>query len=107
MVFLGEVKSVSAQYAFIACADTFALYNRDIFVMPTSYPPSGLRVGDRVRFALDMQSGDRPRAKDIENIPDELSSPTSAGASDVAFEGEVKSVSAQYAFISCADTFAH
>merc|ERR1711988_1296851 len=49
----GKIKSMGTDFSFISCDETFALYHRDVILLPSELP-EGLMVGDMVQFAVEM-----------------------------------------------------
>jgi hypothetical protein len=60
----GSLKSLSARnsYGFIVCAQTEALYSRDVYV-DESLLPEGAQRGDRLKFTFDLNERGHPKAK--------------------------------------------
>jgi len=58
----GTIKSLIAKgHGFIECAQTFMLYNCDIYIDLTTVP-KGAVVGSRVRFTVAANPGEHPKA---------------------------------------------
>lgn len=58
----GTIKSLIAKgHGFIECAQTFMLYNCDIYIDLTTVP-KGASVGSRVRFTVAANPGEHPKA---------------------------------------------
>jgi len=62
---IGVVKTFSADngFGFIACEATFALYQRDVFLHQKQ--AAGVDVGDRVRFAVELNGRGQPQARQV------------------------------------------
>lgn len=62
----GTLKSTSEKngYGFIQCADTYAIHKRDVYVDKERLP-TGVKVGERVRFTMDMNEKGQPRATSV------------------------------------------
>lgn len=59
----GSLKSLSANngYGFIVCAETYALYQRDVYV-DRKLLPAGVKVADRLKFAVEWNAKGHPKA---------------------------------------------
>lgn len=60
----GSLKSLSARnsYGFIVCAQTEAMYSRDVYV-DESLLPEGAQRGDRLKFTFELNDRGHPKAK--------------------------------------------
>jgi len=65
--FIGMIKSYNSGngYGFVECAETFAIYGRDIFLHRTEYEACGVDVGSQVRFTIVLSEKAQPRAVNV------------------------------------------
>merc|ERR1711924_322011 len=63
--FTGTLKSINTKegrgFGFLACAETMATYNRDVFVS-TDNVPEGAKVGDTFQFKIILNDKGQPQA---------------------------------------------
>eukprot|EP00418_Pyrodinium_bahamense_P002337 CAMPEP_0179023420 /NCGR_PEP_ID=MMETSP0796-20121207/6920_1 /TAXON_ID=73915 /ORGANISM="Pyrodinium bahamense, Strain pbaha01" /LENGTH=848 /DNA_ID=CAMNT_0020719329 /DNA_START=15 /DNA_END=2557 /DNA_ORIENTATION=+ len=67
-VFKGYVKSYNPEkgFGFIACSETFAIYNADIFLH--KHHAEGINVGDAVQFTIKMNLKGQPQARNLVKV---------------------------------------
>eukprot|EP00927_Polykrikos_kofoidii_P077876 TRINITY_DN74771_c0_g1_i1.p1 TRINITY_DN74771_c0_g1~~TRINITY_DN74771_c0_g1_i1.p1 ORF type:complete len:509 (-),score=101.54 TRINITY_DN74771_c0_g1_i1:105-1457(-) len=62
-IYEGSLKSLSARhgYGFIVCAETFAIFHRDIYVEQRDLP-AGAKIRARIQFSISLSDKGHPRA---------------------------------------------
>mmetsp|Transcript_89567 Transcript_89567/g.253872 ORF Transcript_89567/g.253872 Transcript_89567/m.253872 type:complete len:126 (-) Transcript_89567:107-484(-) len=62
----GSLKSLSANhgYGFIACAELYRMYERDVY-LPKDMVPADAKVLDRLKFSIALNSKGHPRAQRV------------------------------------------
>merc|ERR1711874_395258 len=57
----GSLKSIKSGHGFIVCAETFKLYNRDVYIDKDILPVNA-QVYDRIKFKVTLNEKGHPRA---------------------------------------------
>ncbi|CAK0822082.1 unnamed protein product, partial [Prorocentrum cordatum] len=74
---VGRVKTFSSAmgYGFISCDETWARYQKDVFLHNKQAAEAGIAVGDTVRFTVELKDGGRPQARDVQKASEAAPAP--------------------------------
>lgn len=83
--FVGTMKSFSPDhgFGFIECPATHSVYNRDVFLHQKQMGATGLVVGDRVQFSVELNARGQPQARNVLKVSSDEPETLAAAASAV------------------------